>query len=108
MNRIRKNDLVQIISGKDKGRSGKVLRVFPQEMTALVEGVGVVKRHQKASPTGAPAGIVEKNSKIHLSKIALLDPKSKKPTRVRFKKEGDKKERVSAASGDLIQTAQSA
>ena len=103
MRRIRKDDLVQVISGRDKGRSGKVIRVLSAKESVVVEGVGTVKRHQKASPTGAPAGIVEKNAAIHWSKVMLIDPKTKKPSKVRFKIDGGKKKRV-AKSGDEIQT----
>ena len=107
MNRIRKDDLVQIISGKDKGRSGKVIRVYPSEQRVVIEGAGTVKRHQKASPTGAPAGIVEKNAKVHVSKVMLIDPKTKKPSRVRYQVKGEEKQRV-AKSGEVIQTAKTA
>jgi len=101
MNRIRKDDLVQVISGKDKGRTGKVIRVYPSEQAISIEGVGIVKRHQKATQAGAPAGIVERNSKINWSKVMLIDPKTKKPTRVRFQFKDDKKLRV-AKSGQEI------
>lgn len=104
MQRIRKDDLVQVMSGKDKGRTGKVLKVLPKEAKVIIEGVALVKRHQKASPTGAPAGIVEKASKVHMSKVMPIDPKSKKPTRVGFKADGEKKQRT-AKSKAVIETA---
>lgn len=108
MNKIRKNDLVQVISGKDKGRSGKVLEVFPKEGKCIVEGVNRVKRHQKATQTGGPAGIVEKSLKIHLSKVMLIDPKDGKPSRVRIEVRDGKKVRVFTRSGNLVPMVESA
>ncbi|PIR22976.1 MAG: 50S ribosomal protein L24 [Deltaproteobacteria bacterium CG11_big_fil_rev_8_21_14_0_20_45_16] len=101
MQRVRKDDLVQIITGKDKGRSGKVLQVFPKEHKCIVEGTSVVKKHQKATQAGTPAGIVEKTLKIDLCKVMPIDSKTKKPTRVRFNITGEKKARQSAAGGTI-------
>lgn len=102
MRSIRKDDLVQIMAGKDRGRQGRILRVFPKEGKAIVEGAAVSKRHQKASQTGGPAGIVEKSMKIHLSNLMPIDPKSSKPTRVRFSKKDDTKLRMSVKSNEVI------
>jgi len=101
--KIRKGDRVQVLTGRDKGRQGEVIRVMPTEDRALVQGVNLVKRHQKASGIGNPGGITEKEAPIHLSNLALLDPKSSKPTRVGFKMlEDGKKVRVARASGEVL------
>ncbi len=105
MRRIRKDDVVQVLSGKDKGKTGKVLRVFPAESACIVERVGLTKRHQKAKPGGGPSGIIEKNQKINWSKLALLDSKSEKTSRVRFSVVGGKKQRVFVKSGQAVGTA---
>ncbi len=100
--RIRKGDTVVVIAGRDKGRTGEVIEVRPAEARALVRGVNMVKRHQKQS-AAQEGGIVSKEAPIHLSNIALADPKDGKPTRVgfRFEGEGDarKKVRVAKRSG---------
>ena len=101
MQKIRKGDKVVILTGKDKGRSGEVLQVMPKEDRAVVRGINVVKRHQRQSAS-QEAGIVTKEAPIHLSNIAIADPKDGKPTRVGFKIEGDKKVRVAKRSGATI------
>ncbi|WP_162654023.1 50S ribosomal protein L24 [Lentilitoribacter sp. Alg239-R112] len=101
MQKIRKGDNVVVLTGKDKGRSGAVLKVIPKEGRAVVAGINVVKRHQKQSQT-TEAGIVTKEAPIQLSNIAIADPKDGKPTRVGFKIEGDKKVRVAKRSGEVI------
>ncbi len=78
---IRKDDLVQVMSGKDKGKQGKVLRVDPKNMKVLVEGVNVVRRHVKPSQKNPQGGILSKESPMHYSKVQLVDPTSKKPLR---------------------------
>jgi large subunit ribosomal protein L24 len=101
MQKIRKGDKVVILTGKDKGRSGEVLVVMPKEDRAVVRGINVVKRHQRQSAS-QEAGIVTKEAPIHLSNIAIADPKDGKPTRVGFKIDGDKKVRVAKRSGVSI------
>jgi large subunit ribosomal protein L24 len=101
MQKIRKGDKVVILTGKDKGRSGEVLQVMPKEDRAVVRGINVVKRHQRQSAS-QEAGIITKEAPIHLSNIAIVDPKDGKPTRVGFKIEGDKKVRVAKRSGVTI------
>ena len=99
--KIRKGDRVQVLTGRDKGKNGEVLAVNPTENRALVQGVNVVKRHQKPRGMNAPGGIQEKEAPIHLSNLALLDPKSGKPTRVGFRGlEDGKKVRVAKPSGE--------
>ncbi|HWX47959.1 MAG TPA: 50S ribosomal protein L24 [Roseomonas sp.] len=101
--KIKKGDRVQILTGKDKGKRGEVLRVLPEDGRAVVQGANVVKRHMKPRGMGQQGGIVEKEAPIHLSNLALIDPQSDKPTRVGFKVlEDGKKVRVAKASGEVI------
>jgi len=81
---IRRGDLVAVIAGKDKGKQGKITRVLSKTERVVVEGVNVVKRHMKPSQTNPQGGIVTKESSIHVSNVNLVDPKTGKPTRVRF------------------------
>ena len=100
--KIRKGDKVVVLSGRDKGRTGEVIEVRPKDGLALVRGVHMVKRHQKQSAS-QEGGIISKESAIHLSSIALADPKDGKPTRVGFKIQADgKKVRVAKRSGAEI------
>ena len=96
--KIRKGDKVVVISGRDKGRSGEVIEVRKTQDRALVRGIHMVKRHQKQSAS-QEGGIVTKEASVHLSNLALADPKDGKPTRVGFKMVGDKKVRVAKRSG---------
>jgi len=100
--KIKKGDKVVVIAGRDKGKSGEVLRVFPTENRALVQGVNMIKRHTRPRP-GEPGGIVEKEAAIHVSNIAHLDPKSNRPTRVGFKiLEDGRKVRYAKRSGEVL------
>ena len=100
--KIKKDDNVVVISGRDKGKQGKVLRVFPQEQRAVVQGVHMARRHQ-APRMGDPGGIVEKELTIHISNLAHIDPQSGKPTRVGYKfLEDGRKVRVARRSGEVI------
>jgi large subunit ribosomal protein L24 len=102
MQKIRKGDKVVVLAGKDKGRTGEVLSVAPKDDKALVRGVNMVRRHQKQSQT-QEGGIITKEAPIHLSNIALADPKDGKPTRVGFQVQKDgKKVRVAKRSGEVI------
>ena len=100
--KIRKGDKVIVLAGRDRGRSGEVLEVRPAQERALVRGVNMVKRHQRQTPQ-QEGGIISKESTIHLSNLALADPKDGKPTRVGFKFIGEgrdrKKVRVAKHSG---------
>ena len=100
--KIRKGDRVEVLTGKDKGKRGEVLSVFPEANRAVVQGVNMVKRHTKPQGMNQPGGIQEKEASIDLSNLALIDPKSDKPTRVGFRIDGDKKVRVAKASGEVI------
>ncbi len=100
--KIRKGDKVVVITGKDKGRQGEVVRTIPSENRAVVRGVNVAKRHQKQT-AAQEGGIVSKEMPIHVSNLALRDPKDGKPTRVGFKTLADgKKVRVAKRSGEVI------
>jgi large subunit ribosomal protein L24 len=100
--KIKKGDKVVVVTGRDKGRSGEVVRVMPREDRALVRGVNMIKRHQKQSMK-EEGGIIRKEATIHLSNIAIADPKDGKPTRVGFKILDDgRKVRFAKRSGDLI------
>jgi large subunit ribosomal protein L24 len=96
--KIRKGDKVVVITGRDKGRSGEVIEVRPAEGRAVVRGIHMVKRHQKQSAS-QEGGIVSKEGAVHLSNLALADPKDGKPTRVGFKMVGEKKVRFAKRSG---------
>ena len=96
--KIRKGDKVVVITGRDKGRSGEVIEMRLTEGRALVRGIHMVKRHQKQSAS-QEGGIVSKEASVHLSNLALADPKDGKPTRVGFKMVGDKKVRFAKRSG---------
>jgi large subunit ribosomal protein L24 len=102
MSNIRKGDKVVVISGSDKGKKGSVLKVFPKENRALVQGVNVVKRHQRQTQT-QQGGIVNKEATIHLSNLAHVDPKSGKASRIGFKTLNDgRKVRFAKKSGEVI------
>ena len=101
--KIKKGDRVQILAGRDKGKRGEVLAVNPSEERALVQGVNLVKRHRKPQGMNQPGGIQEKEAPIHLSNLAVADPKDGKPTRVgfQFQKDGTKV-RIAKRSGEVI------
>ena len=100
--KIKKGDNVVVISGRDKGKQGQVLRVFPAESRVIVQGVHVARRHTRQR-MGDPGGIVEKELTIHVSNVAHLDPSSGKPTRVGYKMlEDGRKVRVARRSGEVL------
>lgn len=98
---IRKGDTVMVIAGDDKGKTGEVLQVIPVKMRAVVEGVNIVKRHVKASQT-EEGGIVEKPAAIHVSNLALIDPKTGEATRIGRREENGEWVRYSKKSGNII------
>ena len=100
--KIRKGDRVVILSGKDKGRTGDVIRSMPKEGKVVVSGVNVHARHRKPSQVNPQGGIERKEAPLHISNVAIADPKSGKATRVRFETRDGKKVRVAAKSGELI------
>jgi large subunit ribosomal protein L24 len=103
--KIKKNDQVVVIAGRDKGRRGRVLEVVPTKRKIKVEGVGMIKRHQKANPqANRGGGIVDKEAFIDVSNVQLIDPQSGKPTRVKYNVESDgTKTRLAAASGHTLE-----
>jgi len=104
--RIRKGDVVVVISGKDKGKKGKVMRVLRDDGRVVVEGVNLLKRHTRPTPRSPAGGIVEREQPLHASKVMPVDPKTGQGTRVRFKTlENGTKVRVAAKSGDEIPAA---
>ena len=97
--KIRKGDNVIVLTGRDRGRRGEVIQVMPDEGRALVRGIHMVKRHQRQSAS-QDGGIISKEASVHLSNLAIADPKDGKPTRVGFKVMADgKKVRVAKRSG---------
>ena len=100
--RIRKDDTVIVIAGKDKGSSGRVLKVLPKEERVVVEGVNLVKRHTKPDIAHPQGGVVSKEASLHISNVQLRDPKTGKPTRVGFKV-NDKGRKVRVAKGSGVE-----
>jgi large subunit ribosomal protein L24 len=107
--KIRKDDNVKVIAGKDRGKTGRVIRTDPKKGKVFVEGLNIVKRHQRptsvkdAQKGGEVGGIVEKEGPIHISNVMLLDPSNNKPTRVRVERGTDgKRKRVAAKTGTVI------
>ncbi|GLQ18688.1 50S ribosomal protein L24 [Maritalea porphyrae] len=99
--KIKKGDKVIVLTGRDKGKTGDVLSINPGDNRAVVQGVNLVKRHQRATQT-EEGGIFTKEAPIHLSNIALVDPKENKPTRVGFVVKDGEKKRVAKRSGEVI------
>ncbi len=103
--KIRTDDTVVVISGKDKGRTGKVIRTEPKKDRVYVEGVNMVKRHQRPSPgrPNAPVGVIEKEGPIHVSNVAIADPKDHKPTRIGVTRDAEgRRKRVARRSGSEL------
>lgn len=103
--RVRKDDEVVVIAGREKGRRGKVLRVLPEANRVLIQGVNVVTKHVKPSRGNPQGGITKREAPIHLSNVMLADPQTGDPTRVRFKVlESGRKVRIAVKSGQQIDT----
>ena len=100
--KIRKGDKVVVIAGKDKGRNGEVKQVLPKENKLLVDGINVIARHRKPSQQNPQGGIDRVEAPLAISNVALQDPKTGKPTRVRFEDKDGKKVRVAVRSGETI------
>jgi large subunit ribosomal protein L24 len=103
--RIRKDDVVIVIAGKDKGRSGKVIKVLTKEDRVLVEGVNMSKRHTKPDIAHPQGGVIAKEAPLHVSNVALRDPKTGKATRISFKfvGEGAQRRKVRVAKGSGVE-----
>ena len=100
--KIKKGDKVVILSGKDKGKHGEVTKAMPKDGKVIVSGVNVITRHKKPSQTNPQGGLEKAEAPMHVSKVALEDPKTGRATRVRFEIRDGKKVRVAARSGELI------
>ncbi|MGH7629173.1 MAG: 50S ribosomal protein L24 [Gemmatimonadales bacterium] len=100
---VTKGDTVQVISGDEKGRRGRVLRVLPKSGRVVIEGINLVKRHRRATTPGGESGIITMAAPVHHSKVMLVDPKSGEPTRIRRQKDKDGTvERIAVKSGQPI------
>ena len=99
--KIRKGDRVVVLTGKDKGRQGAVLKVLPKDQRVVVEGLNMVQRHTRPTQMDPQGGIKNKEASLHLSNVAVVDSKGK-PTRVGFRVEGDKKVRIAKTTGEVI------
>jgi large subunit ribosomal protein L24 len=106
--RIRRDDMVKVVSGKDRGKTGRVLRVDRRRERVYVEGAAIRKRHERAQPIpgsqrgGQTGGVIESEGPIHISNVMLLDPASGEPTRVGIRREGGRRVRVARRSGEAI------
>ena len=100
--KVKKNDRVVVLTGRDRGKIGRVLKVIPKEDRVVVEGVNIIKRHTKPSMASPNGGIVQREAAIHVSNVAIADPKTDKPTRVGFKIVDGAKIRVAKKSGEKI------
>jgi large subunit ribosomal protein L24 len=100
--KIKKGDSVKVISGKDRGKVSTVKIVLRKIDKIVVEGVAMVKRHQKKTGENKPGGIISKESPIHISNVMLIDPKSNKPARIGFKTEGNKKVRITKKYNTIL------
>ena len=100
--KIRKGDKVVVLSGKDKGRTGEVTQVSPKEGKLVVSGVNVAVRHRKPTQTNPQGGLERREAPMHASKVALIDPKSGKATRVRIEEKDGKRVRVAVKAGEVI------
>jgi large subunit ribosomal protein L24 len=106
--KIRRDDMVKVITGKDKGKTGRVLHVEPKKSRVFVEGLNIQKRHQRprsirdAQRAEAVGGVIEKEGPIHISNVMLLDPKSGDATRVKIERDGTHRRRIAKRSGEEI------
>jgi large subunit ribosomal protein L24 len=99
--KVKKGDKVVVLTGKDKGKTGEIKKVMPDDNKVVVQGVNVQTKHRKPSQTG-PGGLDKIEMPIHVSNVAIVDPKTSKPSRVGFKTVGDRKVRVARRSGEVI------
>jgi large subunit ribosomal protein L24 len=106
--KVRRDDMVKVIAGKARGKTGRVLRVNPKKQQVFVEGLNIQKRHQRPRTVrdtqrgGEIGGVIEKEGPIHVSNVMLLDPKTNEPTRVGVTREGGRRARVARRSGEAI------
>lgn len=101
--KIKKGDTVVVLSGKDKGKTGEVTKVMPKDSKIIVSGVNIAVRHRKPTQANPQGGLERREASMHISKVALADPKDGKPTRVRFEKTEDgKMQRIAVKSGEKV------
>ena len=100
--KIKKGDQVVVLSGKDKGKTGEVTKSMPKDGKVVVSGVNIITRHRKPTQVNPQGGLERVEAPLHVSKVALKDPKSGKPTRVRFETQDGKKVRVAVKSGEVV------
>ncbi|TFI74678.1 50S ribosomal protein L24 [Carnobacterium divergens] len=99
---VKTGDKVKVITGKDKGKEGVILKAFPKKDRVIVEGINMMKKHQKPNSANPQGGILETEAPIHVSNVMLIEPKTNEPTRVGFKVEDGKKVRVSKKTGEVL------
>lgn len=99
---VKKGDKVKVITGKDKGKTGVILKALPKKDRVIVEGVNIVKKHAKPSQDNPQGGIINKEAAIHVSNVMPIDPKTGEPTRVGYKVVDGKKVRVAKKSGEVL------
>ncbi len=99
---VKTGDKVKVITGKDKGKEGVILKTLPKKERVIVEGINIAKKHKKASQANATGGIIEEEAAIHVSNVMLIDAKIGEPTKVSYKVEDGKKVRVSKTTGEII------
>lgn len=99
--KVKKGDKVVVITGRDKGKSGEIVKVLREESRVIVQGINIAQRHQRQSMS-QEGGIVRKELPIHVSNVALIDPKTEKPTRVGYKMDGERKIRIARRSGEAL------
>jgi large subunit ribosomal protein L24 len=106
--KVRRDDMVKILAGKDKGKTGRVLRVEPKKNRVFVEGINIQKRHQRprsirdAQRAQEIGGVIEREGPVHISNVMLLDPQTNEPTRVAIRREGGRRVRVAKKSGEAF------
>ena len=106
--KVRRDDMVKVLAGKDKGKTGRVLRVEPKKNRVFVEGINIQKRHQRprsirdAQRAQEIGGVIEREGPIHISNVMLLDPKSNEPTRVGIRRDGGRRVRFAKKSGEAF------
>ena len=100
--KIKSGDTVRVIAGDHKGSEGTILQILTDKNKAIVEGINMVKKHTKPSAQNPQGGIVEKEAPIHISNLSLIDPKSGEATRVGYKMDGEKKERIAKKSNQVV------
>lgn len=99
---VKQGDNVKVISGKDKGKEGKILEAYPNNSRVLVEGINMVKKHAKPSQSNPQGGILNQEAAIHVSNVMPIDPKTGEPTRIGYKEENGKKVRIAKKSGESL------